>query len=59
MDWDRDVEGTFDGLEHRINQHRVAIDHEETRVRSIRRESSLLLIVLSQRESLSELVYSQ
>ena len=32
MDRDQNVEETFDGLERRINRHRVAIDHEETRV---------------------------
>ena len=59
MDRDRDVEETFDGLERRINRHRVAIDREETRVRSTCCESSLSLIVLFQCDSLSELVYSQ
>ena len=34
MDRDQSVEETFDGLERRINRHRVAIDREETRVRS-------------------------
>ena len=34
MDRDQNVEETFDGLEHRINRHRVAIDREETQVRS-------------------------
>ena len=34
MERDQNVEETFDGLERRINRHRVAIDCEETRVRS-------------------------
>ena len=34
MDQDQNVKETFDGLEHRINRHRVAIDREETQVRS-------------------------
>ena len=59
MDRDRDVEGTLDGLERRINRHRVAINREETRVRFICCESSSSLIILFQRESLSELVHSQ
>ena len=59
MDRDQDVEETFNRLEHRINRHRVVIDREETRVRSICHKSSLSLIVLFQCESLSELVYSQ
>ena len=34
MDRDQNVEETFDGLERRINQHRVTIDREETQVQS-------------------------
>ena len=34
MDQDWNVEETFDGLECRINRHRVAIDHKETWVQS-------------------------
>ena len=34
MDRDQNVEEAFDRLERRINRHRVAIDCEETRVRS-------------------------
>ena len=34
MDRDQNVEETFDGLEHRINRHCVAINREDTRVRS-------------------------
>ena len=34
MDRDQNVEETFDGLERRINQHCVAINHKETQVRS-------------------------
>ena len=30
MDRDQNVEETFDGLEHRINRNRIAIDPEET-----------------------------
>ena len=34
MERDQNVEETFNGLEHRINRHRVVINREETRVRS-------------------------
>ena len=34
MDQNENVEETFNGLERRINQHRVAIDCKETRMQS-------------------------
>ena len=34
MDRDQNIKETFDGLERRINWHRVMINREETQVRS-------------------------
>ena len=34
VDQDQNIKETFDGLERRINQHHVAINHEETQVQS-------------------------
>ena len=60
MDQDQNIEETFDGLERRINQHRVAINCEETQVQShLPRVFPIVNRLLFQRESLSELVYTQ
>ena len=34
IDRDQNIKETFDGLERRINQHRITIDREETQVQS-------------------------
>ena len=60
MDQDQNIEETFDGLECRINRHRVAINCEETQVQShLPRVFPNVNRLLFQRESPSELVYTQ
>ena len=56
MDWNQNVEETFDGLERRIITLQLIMKRH--RCNPIYHKSSLLLIVLFQCESLSELVYT-